>query len=329
MKKIFFMLFGVSVLSLLATTQCLAIETESIACLQANALPATASAEARRIACNIPADLQQQVESAELIGIQLRKHDMAAWLTSDALRGRGAFKKVPGELQGWLAVESEQSIIVRYYVKKDGAMFVFAEASMGLNSFKSDQGTTYLPLRPASVEELAMLSARVAAIKSNKLNCSEPFNSVIIPFTENDQKEIRVYLFSPWTETIAPIGGHHLIKFKPDGKEVISEYSQTNTCLNFDPRLLSTMDSFTTLHTTSDTPTEIHIFLSLQYRKPIYVTTTSNGITWKVDINRIRVVSRGDGKSSFEPSTVVAKEMLPKEKIPDEIMIKEPAKNVH
>jgi hypothetical protein len=303
MKKIFFMLFATLFFWFFAVDQSIA-NTESIACELAARLPKDASAEARRIACNIPSDLQIQVNDAELIGIQLRKHDLAGWITSDALRIGGIFKSIPGEAKGWLAVESEQSIIVRYYVKADNGIFVFAEATMGLRSFKSDRGIKYVPMRKASTQELALLQARDLAINTKQLNCSEAFKSVVLPFKQADREEIRVYLFSPWTDTKAPIGGHHLIRFKPDGKEIIDQFSLTPTCLNYDARLLSNTTSFTVTHNTSVAPTEMDVFLSLQYRKPIFITTTANGITWKVDINQIHVVSRADSKKPNEPSTM-------------------------
>lgn len=302
MRKMFFLIATLFFYSTPAD-QAKANNTESIACELATKLPKEANEEARRIACNIPSDLQEKVANAESVGIQLRKHDLAGWITAEALRSSGTFKTIPGEAKGWLAVESEQSVIVRYYLKKDGAIFVFAEASMGLNSFKSDRGIQYLPMRPASEQEMALLSARDAAINAKKLNCSDSFKSVVLPFKNSETDEIRVYLFSPWTETKAPIGGHHLIRFKPDGKQIIDEFSLTQACVNYNPQLLVNTTSFTAAHDTSDAPTEMDVFLSLQYRKPFYITTASNGITWKVDINRIHLVSRGDGKKSFEPST--------------------------
>jgi hypothetical protein len=302
MRKMF-LLFAPLFLSSMSVDSAMAKKTESIACELATKLPKEANEEARRIACNIPSDLQTKVANAESVGVQLRKHYLAGWVTADALRTAGAFKSIPGDVKGWLAVESEQSIIVRYYLKKDGAVFVFAEASMGLNSLQSDRGIRYLPMRPASEQELALLLARDAAMNAKKLNCSDSFKSVVLPFKNGESDEIRVYLFSPWTETKAPIGGHHLITFKQDGKQMIDEFSLTQACVNYDPKLLDYTTSFTVAHDTSDAPTEMDVFLSLLYRKPIYITTASNGITWKVDINRIHLVSRGDGKKPFEPST--------------------------
>jgi hypothetical protein len=275
---------------------------EPINCAMANAMPKTADKEARRIACNIPHNLQEQVTKAEAIGAQIRRHDIAAWTTTDALKLAGAFKNVPGEIQGWLSVESEQSIIVRYYTQKNNAMYVFAEASMGLKSFKSDRGISYSPLRPASETEIASLKARKLALTAKNLDCSDPFNSVILPFTENNAPMLRVYLFSPWTDNKAPLGGHHLIKIKADGSEIISQYSLTKTCLNFNPDILDGMDSFMVTHLSSDSPNEMHVFMSLQYQKPIFVTTPSNGLNWKVDRARIQLLNRADGKALNEDS---------------------------
>jgi hypothetical protein len=303
--KIFFVLSFLCVLSN-------AVKAESklaIDCPQSLSLAKNTGDSARRIACNIPTDLQEKIAKAEVIGIELRKHDLAAWKTSDTFINAKAFKSLPGEMLGWLSVDANNSINVRYFVKKKDSIGVFAEAGMDLQTLQSDKGNIYPALRPASHQELAMLQARRNAFSAKRLNCSDaPFNSVILPFkgndTQNGIEEIHVYLLSPWTDSNIPLGGHHLIKFKADGKEIISEFSQTKACLNNDPKKLKNIAAFMASHITSDTPTEIHVFMSLQYKKPIYVTTPANQITWKVEDGSIYLEDRKDAKKATEPSTV-------------------------
>jgi hypothetical protein len=276
---------------------------------RSQSLKKNASKSAKRIACNIPSDLQEKIAHAETIGIELRKHDLAAWKTSDALINAKAFKSVPGEMQGWLSFDAANAINVRYFAKNKDAIGVFAEAGMDLKTLQSDKGNIFPALRPASNQELAMLQARRNAFSAKRLNCSDtPFNSIILPFEGKDKQigseEIHVYLLSPWTDRNAPLGGHHLIKFKAGGKEIISEFSQTKVCVNNDPKKFKNTAAFMVSHINSDAPTEMHVFMSLQYKKPIYVLTPANQITWKVEDGGIYLEDRKDAKKATEPSTL-------------------------
>ncbi len=276
-------------------------------CARAEAMPKEADDESRRIACNIPEDLQESVAMSQLFGSMLRMHDIAAWLTTDSLKAAGAFdeNKIQGKMRGWLTNDMGNVINIRYFVQKDEKIFVFAQADLDVSKVKAINNEILKELAPASKDDLAMLSALDLAKSKQLLNCTGPFNSVVIPFTYEDKKEIRVYLFSPWTDKLAPMGGHHLIRVSEDGKQIISQYSQTKSCINNDNAAIAdkSMSALMISHITSDTPTEMHVFMSLQYRKPIFVITVNNGITWKVEGRKISLLDRQDSKKSFEPSS--------------------------
>ena len=305
MKKIFFFL----AVMLLSTSSVFADEEmpELKDCERAQTLPKEASEDTRRIACNIPEDLQEQVMSSQFFGGLLRIHDIAAWQTTDLLKEAGAFKEknIPGQMQGWLTFNEPDSINVRYFAKKGNEIVAFTQADLDKSSMKAINNEIFKTPIPATERELTMLRALNTAKTRKLLNCSGPFNSVVIPFKVADKEEIRIYLFSPWINDTAPLGGHHLLLASKDGSEITNLYSQTNSCVNFDPKALSdkNLKLLGISHLTSDTPTEMHVFMSLQYKKPIMVGTASNGVTWKVDGNKISLLSRKDGKKLFEPST--------------------------
>lgn len=305
MNKIFFLLAPMLLCSSIAFSK--ERQTELKDCPRSQSMPMEVDDESRRIACNIPEDLQESVAMAELFGGMLRIHDIAAWLTTDSLKAAGAFEenKIPGPIRGWLTSDKGNLINVRYFVQKDDKVFVLAQADLDISKMKATNNEVFKELVPASEDELASLSALDLAKSRQLLNCTGPFNSVVIPFTYADKKEIRVYLFSPWTDKLAPMGGHHLIRVNEDGKQVISQYSQTKGCINNENTAMADkrMEALMISHITSDTPTEMHAFLSLQYRKPIFVITVNNGITWRVEGKKIYVVDRQDGKKTFEPSS--------------------------
>ncbi len=305
MNKIFFSV----AMMLLGTSAVFADETkpERSDCPRAQMLPKEASDDNRRIVCNIPEDLQEQVTLSQFFGGQLRIHDLAAWMTTDSLKEAGAFKKknVPGRMVGWLTFEEKNLVRVGYYAVKDGVTYRFSEADLDLKSLKAGNNRLLNETAVATQEELGRLGALNTAKSQQLLNCTGPFNSIVLPFTSGNTEETRVYLFSPWTDKIAPLGGHHLIRVDKDGKNVLSQYSQTRSCINNDNAALRNKElaMIMVTHLTSDAPTEMHVFLSMQYKKPIYVMTISNGITWIIDGYKISVVDRRDGKKPHEVSS--------------------------
>lgn len=305
MNKIFLLLAPILLCSSMAFAK--EQQPELKDCPRAQAMPKDADDESRRIACNIPEDLQETVAMSELFGGMLRMHDIAAWLTTDSLKAAGAFdeNKIQGKMRGWLTVDKGNLINVRYFVQKDENVFVFAQADLNAIKVKAINNEILKESVPASNDELAMLSALDLAKSKQLLNCTGPFNSVVVPFTYDGKEEIRVYLFSPWTDKLAPMGGHHLIRVSEDGKQIISQYSQTKGCINNENAAMAdkSMSALMISHITSDTPTEMHAFLSLQYRKPIFVITVNNGITWMVEGKKISVLDRQDGKKPFEQSS--------------------------
>ena len=68
-------------------------------------------------------------------------------------------------------------------------------------------------------------------------------------------------------------GGHHRLLVSPDGRRVLSQFAFTKACLTMKPDIAEDerLASVVVSHLVSDTPTEMHVFLSLLHRQPIYV----------------------------------------------------------
>lgn len=280
-------------------------------CEAARKLPAEVDAGARRIACEIPADYREDVSRAEALGAILRRHDLAAWLTSDALNQAGALSSLPGEPAGWLSEEHADGehangehadekhagrVDVRYFVRSDGRTLAFAQSSLPLRTPLAARDSRRLdPPQPASERELRLLAAIKLARAQSMTYCAKaPPNTVAIEWSEPGQPaQILVFLMSPWTDDSLPLGGHALFRVSRDGTRVLDRFEQTRSCVNLDPRELEKVEALTISHLTSDAPTGFHAFMSLQYRKPIYVTTVRNHLLWKVEDGRIRLLPAG------------------------------------
>lgn len=265
-------------------------------CEAARKLPAEVDDATRRIACEIPADYRTDVSRAEALGAILRRHDVAAWLTSDSLNAAGALSPLPGEPAGWLSEEHPGRVDVRYFVRADGRTLAFAQSSLPLRTPLAARDSRRLdPPQPASERELRLLAAiKLARAQSITYCAKAPPNTVAIDWSEPGQPaQILVFLMSPWTDDSLPLGGHALFRVSRDGSRVLDRFEQTRSCVNLDPRELKKVEALTISHLTSDTPTCFHAFMSLQYRKPIYVTTVRNRRLWKVEDGSIRLLPVG------------------------------------
>lgn len=263
-------------------------------CKQARALPPEADAAARRIVCEIPPQYQEDVSRAEVLGALLRRHDLAAWLSSDALVEAGAMRSIPGEPQGWLSLERGDRIDVRYFSRDGGRMVAFAESSLPLRAPLKAQGSRRLdPPQAADDRELRLLAAIKLARAQKMTYCSEaPPNTVAVEFAEpGGPMQILVFLMSPWDDRGAPLGGHALFRIARDGGKVVERFEQTRSCVNLPAKDLTAAQALTVSHLTSPTPTFFHAFMSRQYDKPIVVSTTQNGLIWKVENGQIRLLA--------------------------------------
>ena len=272
-------------------------------CEQAHAMPAEADEDSRRIACEIPTKYQQDVSMAEFIGRTIRMHDVAAWLTTDALVEKGVFKRVEGEGRGWLTTAKDNRIEVRYFREHRGRVEAFATAALDVASMKALDARTLSPAEPATERELRLMKARNTALKTPDLSvCTNHApNTVVFEFDEDGREEILVFIMSAWkSNREAPLGGFHMFRYSADGETLQSQYSQTRSCplADLDEKLPGNAEaaSLAVTHLTSATPTMFHVFMNLQYRQPLYVITTQNALHWRVEQGRIHLVQR-DGAS--------------------------------
>ncbi len=265
-------------------------------CEQARRLPAEAGADARRIVCTIPPQYRADVSRAELLGRLLRRHDVAAWLTSDALLEIGALQRPPGEGLGWLTHDTGQAVQVRYFARgpepdsaATPAPVAFAQALLPLRApLRATQARRLDPPQPADARERRLLAALALAHRQPRLQCSDAApNTVAFGFDhDGEPAQILVFLMTPWQRDL-PLGGHALFRISAEGDRIIDRYEQTRSCLDLPAQSLKQAQALTVSHSTSAAPTFFHVFMSLQYDKPLIVHTTQNGLLWKIEDGRV------------------------------------------
>lgn len=275
-------------------------------CEDAHVLPADANEASRRITCQIPAAYRFDVTMAEVFGKTIRLHDMAAWLTTDELLKIGAFDAVDGKGRGWLTREEEVSgnIEVRYFTESDGRIAAVASAVLTREPFGVDFVHKLSPPEPATDRELRLLRAKRLVLESGKasLCTSAAPNTVVLEMNDQGRKEIMVYVMSAFTDDVAPLGGFHLFHVTQDGTKITNHFSQTKSCPTFDPNETGETVALMVTHLTSPTPTMFHVFMSLQYRKPMYVSTVQNELLWRVERGEISLVEDDESKTDILPA---------------------------
>lgn len=254
-----------------------------------NALPADASEEDRRIACEIPQEYQDDVVFARVFGTALRRHDMAAWLTTDDLREKSLLFPLPDDAvagMGWTSVENDDGIDVTYFYLTEEDIAVLAESTLFFEPFGARDSKRVAGERPPTVKERTLLRAVDTARRlPGLINCnpSRPFNSTALMVQTEQLDSIVVYLMSAWTEDVVPTGGFHAVQLRADDMAVLNVYSLTRECRGIDPQALQTDAPLLLTHDTSPTPTAFHVFLALQYRKTLWVRTAGNDLLWRVE----------------------------------------------
>ena len=260
----------------------------------ADELPVDASPESIRIECEIPFKYRRDVMMAEMIGGAIRMHDAAAWLTTDALKEVGAFDDLDGKGKGWLTLDNGSSIEVRYFLEQDGQTRAFSSATMDTVTMKAVDARRLSPPQSMTEREQRLLRAKSLVLSRDDIGlCTRhPPNTVVMEFEEDGAREILVFVMSAWVDKdTAPLGGYHMYRASEDGGTVIDNFSQTKVCMSANARELES-GSLVLTHINSAAPTMFHVFMNLQYRTPIFVSTTQNGLLWKVDRGRISLMDK-------------------------------------
>jgi len=253
--------------------------------------PGVSSPEDKRITCEIPGPLRLAVQEAEARGLRLRRHDLAAWLSTDALKELHAFDDPGGKQTGWLTKETGDGIEIRYYVEADGGARAFASAVLDDKTTTLRDVRVLKPAVPADERELRLLKARATAMAAPRLNCTSSVNTVILEEPGLDQ--VRVYLFSGWDDQSAPMGGHSRFLVSTDGTKILDSFQQTQSCLNFaskpDPKgMILVSDRH------AGPPSELQVFLQRQYDVPVVVHMYGDDSVWKVEDGLLHLLPPGD-----------------------------------
>lgn len=237
----------------------------------ASAKPATATPPATPDAANA---------RAERLGREVFRYDAAAAVASDLMLAKlGAPDKRVG---GWVVAE-ESSRPVTYFFEAtgDAVRYRVVLGNDAASSTVSEGGT----LPPHVVP---LVTAHRAAVTTPFPRARRPYNLVVLPRAMLGEEGHYVYLLAATTtpgEVMA--GGHTRMAVAPDGRVTeVFTFTKSLEAIPPPPPGAETVGIVVT-HLTTDTPTEIHVYLSLLHRQPVHVLARTG--EWIVDGGRIRL----------------------------------------
>ncbi len=220
------------------------------------------------------------IKESEQLGRSLYVKDQCAARATDLL-----FEKIANPddmgISGWIVCKRDTYYVVIFVsIQEDG--FV-TPCQVIFKDYKHPH--LIQNKRPLTNEETAMFRARQHAFDIIEEVCSDRYNTVVLP--RRDGEGWLVYAIAATTDPQSVvIGGHYRATISSDGKNVLSHRRFTKSCLNLptnppDMHPDDKLAAYTVSHLLDDVPTEIHVFLSLLYKKPFYVVTR-DGRYWSV-----------------------------------------------
>lgn len=236
-------------------------------------------------------ETEAMIKAAEAIGLAIYEQDDISAKATNAM-----FREhiLPSEsrIRGWLTLQEERGWLVRFTGKPLDQYIAYYDVKFPKGSSALSEVIRLDPPDPLPVDQLVMVRARESALKAMTMRCSERYNTVTLPGSLAHFQGWVVYLLSATTtQGEIVFGGHSRVELSSDGSEVRQVTPLSKSCLRIPPQNLpvgvtSVGPAVTEL--ISNTPTEIHAYLSLLHKKPIFVSTRLGA--WAVEEGKIKFI---------------------------------------
>jgi hypothetical protein len=245
------------------------------------------------------------------LGRDIYRHDQMAWQATDLVAARIGLERLQAEgAHGWVIDDSGLVPYVRFLRRRDGRL----EAACDVQFPLMGKPTVVIPEdRTVTARQAAHSLARETAISrlvEDKLPlcplAQGSYNFVVL--SDPAGRGLLFYFLRP-KETMEsiPVGGHYRISLTEDGKTVTRVDRLSVSCMTLQRPPEGRAEATWMTHLTSNTPIEIHVFLSLQENLPFFVGTPDKRL-WKVSEGAIRLMESPDGTSPASSQSAPGKE---------------------
>jgi len=230
---------------------------------------------------------QQRLDWVQQRGRLLYEIDRAAWVATDDLRTRVPDLAASG-IRGWTVEREGAGYDVIFYAGEGDARVAGYRARVDNNRVASAELIPPAARPPLTPLQRRLADARSVVARMGQRPCAQaPFNVAVIP-PERPDGPIDVYALTPQLNPrIYPFGGHFLATVSPSG-EIMSQRAFMRSCFDapLPPADVRSPMLFLT-HLLDQTPTEIHVFLSIWMGLPVVVGTAEPRRIWMVEGGRI------------------------------------------
>ncbi|WP_292024188.1 MULTISPECIES: hypothetical protein [unclassified Brevundimonas] len=247
--------------------------------------------------CTAPAlaqDRPAQVEAFSIadtgrLGTAIWRQDVAAARATDALLAASGGQSPQGVI-GWIVTPEGSGQRVRFLSGEPAAPHAFKDVVVD-SQLKA--GAVIDVAEPElSADDVAQFAARNTAAQAiGPLRCSARYNAVMLKDPEGSGW--LVWLLASTTQpNLVPMGGHYRFHISADGQTVEKREQLSGGCLDMDRSQAQRGGQTVGLVTNvvvAPQPLEVHVFLSLLNRLPIY--TMAGDKLWEVQGARIRDVT--------------------------------------
>jgi len=222
------------------------------------------------------------------VGSSIFLQDRAAARATDALLARFGGKPPEG-LIGWIVVENGEDQLVRFLLGDPAAPRPGYDILVDKNG---RAGAVIEATGAALPDEQAVryFARNTAASGIGALRCAARYNAVVLDDPDSDGW--LVWLLASTTDANkVPMGGHYRFHVSADGRTLEKREQLSNSCLDLDRRQAQQGGQTVGLITNvivAPQPLEVHVFLSLLNRLPIYVAAGDK--IWSVQGALIREV---------------------------------------
>lgn len=201
------------------------------------------------------------LQKVSAMGQEIYRHDVAAWVATDALLASFGAAPPPAGMAGWIVVEDGDALKVRFLQQEADVL----KSAFDIIVRDGRAGTVEAVDGLLSAEENAQFLARQTAIANiGPLRCSRQMNAVV--FADPDSDNWFVWLLTPMQNDQIPIGGHYRFRISADGRTVLRRDQLSNGCFFAERPAEIEAETALLFYTqiVSKGPVETQVFLSIQ-----------------------------------------------------------------
>ncbi|MGY6587639.1 MAG: hypothetical protein ACXIUB_05055 [Wenzhouxiangella sp.] len=173
---------------------------------------------------------QREVEAIQATGRLLYTKDQYAARASRALMRAADLSRYPN-FAGWIGQQDGEDYVVSFFELDEDTISLIADVRFDA---EDEVSVSIEPERQLAERERSMLRARMAALEAGWNDCSDRFNTVVLP-TADDQDYWEVYVLAATTVfDLMVVGGHRRVEVDRETGSVRHVQTLSNTCMNMD-----------------------------------------------------------------------------------------------